>query len=175
MQRYCIRLAFVLLHIPIFITLLQNGTKMTFHPQSFAIGLHMELTFSMADIKETAEKLFEAAKDKKVWAFHGQMGAGKTTFIHYLCEYLGVTSAISSPTYSIINEYESAIAGKIYHMDWYRMKDEEEAIQAGVEDCLYSGNLCLIEWPERAEGLLPLDAIHIEIEILNEMKRRVSF
>lgn len=135
----------------------------------------MELTFSLAQIKETAEKLFEIAKDKKVWAFHGQMGAGKTTFIHSLCEYLGVTSSISSPTYSIINEYESAAAGKIYHMDWYRMKDEEEAIQAGVEDCLYSGNLCFIEWPEMAEGLLSFDTLHIEIEVLDETKRRVTF
>ena len=175
MQSYLIRLAFAPLRTLIFKTRLQNIVKMTFHPQSFLIGLHMEFTFSLTEISETAGKLFEAAKDKKVWAFYGQMGAGKTTFIHALCELLGVTSSTSSPTYSIINEYESTISGKIYHMDWYRIKDEEEAIQAGVEDCLFSGKLCLIEWPERAEGLLPFDTLSVKIEVLDEIKRKLSF
>ncbi len=101
----------------------------------------MNLTFTLPQIKEAAEKVFTNASSTKVWAIHGEMGAGKTTFIHALCENLQVTSAIGSPTYSIINEYKSEKVGIIYHMDWYRLKDEEEALQAGVEDCLLSGEV----------------------------------
>ena len=84
----------------------------------------MEIIFSLPEIKQAAADIFAAAKEKKVWALHGEMGAGKTTFIQALCEYLGVTSAIGSPTYSIINEYESPVVGIIYHMDWYRLSTE---------------------------------------------------
>ncbi len=101
------------------------------------------------------------------------MGTGKTTFIHALCEELGVQSAISSPTFAIINEYSGTEVETIYHMDWYRLKNEEEAVNAGVEDSLLSGNLCLIEWPENAAGLLPDDTFHIYMEGLDEETRRV--
>ncbi|MDQ6815329.1 MAG: tRNA (adenosine(37)-N6)-threonylcarbamoyltransferase complex ATPase subunit type 1 TsaE, partial [Bacteroidota bacterium] len=104
---------------------------------------------------------------------HGDMGAGKTTFIHALCDHLGVTSAIGSPTYSIINEYKSEKIGEIYHMDWYRLKDEEEALQAGVEDYLFSGNFCLVEWPNRAPALLPEDCLHLLISTLDEETRQI--
>ena len=134
----------------------------------------MTLTFSLPEIKQAAAQAFEFGKDTKVWAIHGEMGAGKTTFIHALCEYLGVTSAVGSPTYSIINGYESSKAGIIYHMDWYRLKDEEEAIQAGVEDVLFSGNFCLVEWPERAAALLPNNCLHLKLTILNEQTREIS-
>jgi len=135
----------------------------------------MDVTFNLQEIKQAAQKVYELGKDRKVWAVHGEMGAGKTTFIHAVCEILGVQSAIGSPTYSIINEYKSAVAGTIFHMDWYRLKDEEEALQAGVEDSLLSGNLCLVEWPERAELLLPDDCFHITITALNEYTRHISF
>src|SRR6476619_5653247 len=105
----------------------------------------MTLSFSLPQIKQAAKQVFDFASEKKVWALHGEMGAGKTTFIHALCEHLGVTSAIGSPTYSIVNEYKSENAGIIYHMDLYRLKDEEEAREAGVEDGLFSGNLCFVE------------------------------
>ena len=134
----------------------------------------MNITYALTDIKAAAESLWHAGKAYKVWAFHAEMGAGKTTFIHALCEILGVTSAIGSPTYSIINEYKSTEAGIIYHMDWYRMKDEEEALQAGVEDCIYTGNLCLIEWPERALQLLPDDTFHVAIQVLDEQTRELT-
>ncbi len=134
----------------------------------------MTFSFTLSEIKRAAEKVFAFGKDKKVWAIHGEMGAGKTTFIHALCENLGVTSAIGSPTYSIINEYKSAKAGVIYHIDLYRLKDEEEALQAGVEDCITSGNVCLIEWPERAEGLLPDDCLHVSLNVVNEQTRQIS-
>ena len=135
----------------------------------------MVVEFTLEDIKGAAQQVYKAAGDRKVWALHGDMGAGKTTFIHALCDSLGVTSAVGSPTYSIINEYKSSSAGTIYHMDWYRLKDEGEALQAGVEDALLSGYLCLVEWPERAEGLLPGDCFNIRIETKNELTRSICY
>lgn len=134
----------------------------------------MTLSFTLNEIRQAAKKVFAFGCGKKVWAIHGQMGAGKTTFIHALCETLGVSSAIGSPTYSIINEYKSEKAGFIFHMDWYRLKDEEDAVQAGVEDCLFSGNFCLVEWPEKAPALLPDDCFHLRLEIVDEQTRRIS-
>ena len=133
----------------------------------------MTFTFTLTEIKKTAEEILACSKGVKVWAIHGEMGAGKTTFIHALCEILGVSSAIGSPTYSIINEYKSN-QGIIYHMDWYRLKDEEEALQAGVEDPIFSGNLCLIEWPEKAISLLPESCFHITITFLDEQTRSIT-
>lgn len=127
----------------------------------------------LAQIRQVARALWKEGKKHRVWAFHAPMGAGKTTFIHALCEELGVSSAISSPTFAIINEYSSPEAGIIYHMDWYRLKDEEEAINAGVEDCLTSGNFCFVEWPDKAPGILPDDTFHVNIEALDEQTRRI--
>jgi len=133
----------------------------------------MNTVFTIEQIHETTKALWNEGRLHKVWAFNGNMGAGKTTFIHTLCEVLQVTGAVSSPTFAIINEYASPVAGAIYHMDWYRLKDEDEAIQAGVEDCLYSGNLCLVEWPEKAVGLLPADTLNIFIEAIDERTRSI--
>ncbi len=133
----------------------------------------MDFIYRLEEINQAALKTFEWSNGRKVWAIYGEMGAGKTTFIHALCENLRVTSAIGSPTYSIINEYKSD-AGIMYHMDWYRLKDEEEALQAGVEDFIYSGNLCLIEWPEKAASLLPDDYFYIHITVINKETRRIS-
>src|SRR5215217_7811759 len=107
----------------------------------------MNVEFTLGQVKAIAGKLWQHYKQYPVWAFHGEMGSGKTTFIHSLCEVLHVKDVISSPTFAIINEYQSPVAGIIYHMDWYRLENEEEAAHAGIEDCLLSGNLCLIEWP----------------------------
>jgi tRNA threonylcarbamoyladenosine biosynthesis protein TsaE len=133
----------------------------------------MDAIFELSSINQVAKMVWKAGKSKKVWAFHAPMGSGKTTFIHALCEMLEVKDTISSPTFAIINEYESPIAKTIYHMDWYRLKDEEEAINAGVEDTLNNGSLCLVEWPEKAAGLLPDDTFHIHIETLDEKTRRI--
>jgi tRNA threonylcarbamoyladenosine biosynthesis protein TsaE len=135
----------------------------------------MQINYSLPGIQEAASSLWQLKQHDRVWAFHGEMGAGKTTFIHALCELLGVTSAIGSPTYSIINEYNSSAAGTVYHLDLYRLRDEEEAMQAGVEDVLYSGNYCFIEWPEKAPALLPDHCLHITIELVDELNRRISF
>lgn len=135
----------------------------------------MNFSYRLSEIHDAAKILWREGKQYKTWAFHGQMGAGKTTLVHALCEVLEVNDAISSPTFAIINEYYSTVAGIIYHMDWYRLKDEEEALQAGVEDCLLSGNLCLVEWPEKASGLLPDNTLHIIIETINAYERLLSF
>ena len=134
----------------------------------------MELLFSKDQIKQAAVETWKQNKAKKIWAFHGEMGAGKTTFIHALCEALEVKDVVSSPTFAIINEYKSEVVGTIYHMDWYRLKDEEEAIQAGIEDSLLSGNLCLIEWPEKAAGLIPDDTLNLYVETIDENTRKIN-
>ncbi len=134
----------------------------------------MEFIFTLSKLEATVQQFLQQLTDKKVVAFHGQMGAGKTTFISALCKAIGVTDAASSPTFSIINQYTTSSGQIIYHMDWYRLKDEEEALQAGVEDALYSGHLCLVEWPERATGLLPDDTLHVKLELVDEGKRRLT-
>ena len=101
------------------------------------------------------------------------MGAGKTTFIHALCTVRGVTDAIGSPTFSIINEYRYK-GGKIYHIDLYRLKDEEEAIRAGVEDVLFSGEICLVEWPDRAPGIFPADTVALRLEVIDQATRKIT-
>lgn len=133
----------------------------------------MDAIFQLAQIHQVAQAFWKKNKKCKIWALHAPMGAGKTTFIHALCQMLEISDAVSSPTFAIINEYQSPQIKTVYHMDWYRLKDEEEAIQAGVEDALLSGNFCLVEWPEKAAGLLPDDTLHIYIEVLDEETRRI--
>ena len=133
----------------------------------------MELIFTLSELEATVQQFLPSLMNVTVVAFYGQMGAGKTTFISALCKALNTTDAASSPTFSIINQYKTAAGQIIYHMDWYRLKDEEEALQAGVEDALYSGHLCLVEWPERAAALLPVDTLFINLELVDEGKRRL--
>jgi tRNA threonylcarbamoyladenosine biosynthesis protein TsaE len=133
----------------------------------------MDIEYELSDINKTAEKMWSIGRAYKIWAFHGGMGCGKTSFIHSLCKLLQVEDVISSPTFAIVNEYRSNVYGTIYHMDWYRLKDEEEAMQAGIEDCLTSGNICLIEWPEKASGLLTDNVLHIYISMIDENTRKV--
>ncbi len=138
----------------------------------------MELQFSLDTIHDAAREFWKQSAGKTVFAFHGEMGAGKTTFIHALCEAKGIKTVISSPTFSIINEYEYNCEGTkriLFHMDLYRLKDEEEAVQAGVEDALYSGYICLVEWPEKAPGIFPEDAIHVFINVLPGEIRLLKF
>jgi tRNA threonylcarbamoyladenosine biosynthesis protein TsaE len=123
----------------------------------------MQIGFSLADIQNAARWMIDHAGEHKVIAFHGEMGAGKTTFIHAICDLLGVRDHVTSPTFSIINEYHGT-GQVIYHLDLYRLKDEAEAIHAGVEDCLYSGHLCLVEWPGKAPALFPADTVHVYLE-----------
>ena len=123
----------------------------------------MEITVTLENIQQCAHKFWERVQGR-VFAFHGEMGAGKTTFIVALCTAKGVTGHVSSPTFSLINEYtykEEGVSKRIFHIDLYRLKDEEEAIHAGIEDCLYSGDICFVEWPEKIPSLLPENRVDI--------------
>jgi tRNA threonylcarbamoyladenosine biosynthesis protein TsaE len=133
----------------------------------------MEWTFNLSQIDETAGILWETFPGKKIYAFQGNMGVGKTSFITALCRTRNVKETTGSPTFSIINEY-SYSDGIIYHLDLYRLKDEEEAVKAGVEDCLYSGEICLVEWPDRAPGIFPDDTLGIFFESLDENTRKIT-
>jgi tRNA threonylcarbamoyladenosine biosynthesis protein TsaE len=133
----------------------------------------VKFSYKLNGIKEAANRFWQAIGNKNVIAFHGKMGAGKTTFIHTLCEAKGVKDVVGSPTFSIINEYYFP-SGKIFHIDLYRLKDEEEAIRAGVEDCLYSDHICFVEWPEKAPGLFPNDTIHVFIEVEDSETRYLT-
>ena len=131
---------------------------------------------SLADINEAAKQFIENMGDGKVFAFYGKMGAGKTTFIKAVCEELGVDDAITSPTFAIVNEYQSATTGdSIYHFDFYRIKKLEEVYDMGYEDYFYSGSLCFLEWPELIDDLLPEDATKVTIEATEECGRIVKF
>ena len=130
----------------------------------------MEITFSLNEISNVAE-LIVAAKPNKVVLFNGEMGAGKTTFIKQLCKTLGVTGATSSPTFSLVNEYETTNNQIVYHFDFYRLKNEIEALDMGVDDYLYSGNWCFIEWSEKIANLIPETHSTITIEELPDGKR----
>ena len=130
----------------------------------------MEIKFSLEEINNVAE-LVVAAKPHKVILFSGEMGAGKTTFIKHLCRTLGVTEATSSPTFSLVNEYEATNNQIIYHFDFYRLKKETEALDMGIDDYLYSGNWCFIEWAEQIPNLIPEEHSVITISVLEDGKR----
>ena len=126
---------------------------------------------------EFATDFWDIVKDAKLFAFHGEMGSGKTTLITVLCKAKGVEELISSPTYSIINEYrfyENKTEKKIYHLDLYRLNSMEEIIQAGVEDCIYSGDICFIEWPEKIPEFLNENTVQVFIEIMGDTSRQVK-
>ena len=133
----------------------------------------MELVFDLKHIHVAAKKFWQDTGDKKIFAFQGAMGVGKTSFIRALCSFKKVRETVSSPTFSIINEYGYP-AGIIYHLDLYRLKNEEEAIKAGVEDCLTSGEICLVEWPDRAPGIFPKESLAISIELLDDKTRKIT-
>ncbi|MDR3716900.1 MAG: tRNA (adenosine(37)-N6)-threonylcarbamoyltransferase complex ATPase subunit type 1 TsaE [Puia sp.] len=132
----------------------------------------MEWSFDLPGIGQTAKDFWAAAGQNKVFAIHGEMGAGKTTFIHALCDELGVTSQVGSPTFSIINQYDYP-RGRVFHIDLYRLNNEEEAFRAGVEEVLYSGEICLVEWPEKAAAILPPRTADVFIEVTGPLTRTI--
>ena len=142
----------------------------------------MEWTFTLDNISQVAREFWKVAVSKTVFAFHGQMGTGKTTFIRALCDVLGIKDMVGSPTFSLVNEYEyiPVVIGSertkktIFHLDLYRIKTEEEAVRAGMEDVLYSGNICLVEWPEKAPGILPENTVHVFLELADDKTRRLK-
>ncbi|MDH6307214.1 tRNA threonylcarbamoyladenosine biosynthesis protein TsaE [Dysgonomonas sp. PFB1-18] len=129
---------------------------------------------SLDKIDETAIEFIKGMGDNTVFAFRGEMGAGKTTFIKSICENLGVSDTINSPTFAIVNEYRSDSGELIYHFDFYRINKIEEAYDFGYEDYFYSGSLCFIEWPEKVEDLLPHDTVNVYIKALEDGSREVT-
>lgn len=137
--------------------------------------------YSLSGIGEAVGTFWEHCRRFSIITFNGEMGAGKTTFISSLCDYLNVADHVSSPTFALVNEYGLLLGGKempLYHIDWYRLKDAEEAVQAGMEDYLLQAvdgrAVCLIEWPERAAALLPKPYVSVSIEVLDEVNREMT-
>lgn len=126
------------------------------------------------ELKEIARKLISNFSDVPIWCFVGEMGAGKTTLIKQICRELGVMDQMSSPTFSIVNEYLSAKKESLYHFDLYRLKDLNEALDIGVEDYLYSSHRCLIEWPELIESVLPENYLKINIKLVGDNARSLT-
>ena len=119
---------------------------------------------SIEEIAVAAKEFVAAMGERKVFAFYGKMGAGKTTFIKAVCEELGVEDVINSPTFAIVNEYVDGKGEPVYHFDFYRIKNLQEVMDLGYEDYVYSGHVCFMEWPELIESLLPDDAVKVTIE-----------
>ena len=135
--------------------------------------MHKLIIESTDTIHDTARKFIEGIGDRRVFAFNGKMGAGKTTFIKAICEVMGVQETVNSPTFSIVNEYEAADGRIIYHFDCYRINTVQEALDLGAEEYLYSGNLCFIEWSENIAPLLPDTLVNVDIEEGENGKRNV--
>lgn len=133
----------------------------------------MELIFTLSEINSAASRLLGLMGAKKIVALQGEMGAGKTTFVHALCEVLGAEDVVTSPTFSIINQYNTHSNETIYHLDLYRLKDENEAIAAGVEDCFYSGCYCFTEWPEKAPGIFPANTVYVKLSTIDTNTRKL--
>ena len=125
-------------------------------------------------LKPVAEKLISQFPDHRIFAFYGKMGAGKTTFIQSICKVLETGDNVTSPTFALINEYKTTNQQSIFHFDFYRIKSMEEAFELGYEDYLYSGNYCLIEWPEMIEPLLPEKIVKVKIEVAENGARTIS-
>ncbi len=129
---------------------------------------------NLDQIQAVAKEFISYIKEKKVFAFYGSMGAGKTTFIKALCEELGSPDIVTSPTFTLVNEYLTKSGNVVYHFDFYRIEKKEEAFDFGFEEYLYSGQLCFIEWPEKIESLLPDSAIKVRILVNNNNSRSIE-
>ena len=132
----------------------------------------MEILCSGLDeLKKVVAEVFEAGRQNHVWLLKGEIGAGKTTFMHELAKYLGVNDAVSSPSYAIINEYETREGEPMYHFDYFRIKSAEEALDTGFLDYIDSGNYCFIEWPEKIESLIPEKHTELVISVTGPEER----
>lgn len=133
---------------------------------------HIEIP-DLASLEGAAQEFVAAMGERNLFAFYGKMGAGKTTFIKALCAALGSTDDVNSPTFAIVNEYDSS-EGAIYHFDFYRIKSEQEVLDLGFEDYIYSGNICLMEWPELIADLLPEETVKVEIQVRPDDSRYIE-
>lgn len=134
------------------------------------------MIYKIEDLPTIAKQVIALAQNKTIWIFEGEMGVGKTTLIKAICRELGVQTSVQSPTFSIVNEYLTDIGKTIFHFDFYRLKNEVEALDFGIEEYFDSGNICLLEWAEKIESLLPEECFRIKIElgIDNEFNRNLS-
>ena len=136
----------------------------------------MKLTLkNLNNINDVARQFVEAIGNRTHIAFDGEMGAGKTTFIKAVCDELGVIDIVNSPTFSIVNDYATADARHIYHFDFYRLKSPQEALDFGIEEYFASNSLCLMEWPEQIEPLLPDDTLQVTIAVGTDGSRTICF
>lgn len=126
---------------------------------------------SLNELPDVAQAIIETIGDRSVVIFRGEMGAGKTTLIREIAAQLGATDVVTSPTFAIVNQYQGAMDRRIYHFDFYRLEDLREAYDFGYEEYFYSGDICLVEWPERIEPLLPEEVITVRITVDDETKR----
>ena len=131
--------------------------------------------YTLKTLKTAANKLLSLSDGVTVWCFEGEMGAGKTTFIKEVCKVLGVSELVSSPTFSLVNEYRGIGNQPIYHFDLYRLNNLDEARDIGLVDYYYSGKFCLVEWPQQASELLPDTYLKIGVDIVDAETRRISF
>ena len=129
----------------------------------------------LADLEKVGSKLIQGAKGVSVFVFHGDMGSGKTTFVKAICKFLGVEDTMSSPTFSIVNEYQTISGNTIFHFDFYRIKNESEAYDIGVEEYFDSGHYCFVEWPEKIPTLLPMKYVEVFIQINDNTHRTIAF
>ncbi len=135
----------------------------------------MEKSFSLNQIEQIADEIIQTIKQtgSPIVAFYGKMGSGKTTLIKAICTRLGVVDIVQSPTFAIINQYMTESGLSIYHFDFYRLNNIDDAINLGVEDYFYSGDLCLIEWPEIVEPLLPSNTLRVKLQIIDHTHRKI--
>jgi len=133
----------------------------------------MNKNYSLENLTEVASELISSVGNKNL-LFYGQMGVGKTTLIKEICNQIGVLDPISSPTFSLVNEYQTSKNKKVFHFDFYRIEAEEEALDLGIEEYFDTGDWCLIEWPENIENLLPLGAVQIHLTILEDEQRNIQ-
>jgi len=133
----------------------------------------MKLTYGLQDIPNVAAKILQQITSKNI-LFHGDMGMGKTTLIKEIIKQLGVTDTVSSPTYSIVNEYKTVNDDLVYHFDFYRINSDEEAMDFGIEEYFYDKAWCLMEWPNKVENLLPLGAAQVFITGVDDTQRTIE-
>jgi tRNA threonylcarbamoyladenosine biosynthesis protein TsaE len=133
----------------------------------------MNTNYSLADLPDIAATIISSVKNKTL-LFYGEMGVGKTTLIKEICKQLQVKDNISSPTFSLVNEYQTKNYESVFHFDFYRIEDEQEALDMGIEEYFYQNSWCLVEWPENIENLLPLDAVQLKLSVLENGQRNIQ-
>jgi tRNA threonylcarbamoyladenosine biosynthesis protein TsaE len=121
--------------------------------------------FDIRQLDEAAKKLIKFAGENRIWLFEGDLGAGKTTLIKAICRNFNVEDIVNSPSFSLVNEYKGKNGAIFYHLDFYRIKDEEEAMDIGAEEYIFSGNYCFIEWPSKIASLLPQQYVSVSIQV----------